>query len=316
MPCQGCTPAFLKEQWYINGEEEAATEVLRNHGILPRFVKCPHCTADCVFNSSSGMWSCGGLHECVDRCSFSVSDVRGTWVENLSDLSRSKCLLFIERFVRKLEAGEDIAHELTIPYYSGLFLEDWCNEVCNYWTKRQFKRQIGGPEKAVEIGEVKVGMTRYRRGRPLREKWFFGAFERGTRKLYLCHVEERSKRSFWGIITQRVHRDSTIYSYNRCTWDNLRVLGFNHHLVKRSLQAMATAPSSSSQPDAHTDNIDGILQKFKSFVIRSGNHEYLYSQYLARFLFVQECQKRERFHRFLRVAARMSHHPNAVAESE
>lgn len=310
MLCPGCTPVRVELSRIINSEdEEAAVDLFRKHGVLPLVVFCPRCKSECAYNSSLREWSCTvekGKNK--KKCPFSVRDDKGTWLESLTDYKLTKYLAFLDQYLTRMKSGDDIGQTLSMNYYKALFLEDWCNDVCKYWLSRQHL-VIGGPDKEVEIGEIRIGTTRYKRGRLSRERWLFGAFERESKKLVVFQMAERSRECAVALITEYIHPQSFVYSYGSCTWGNLQREGFNYHLAKRPIEAMAN-PAPIPNPQVHVDNVINHLTKIMGYIIHTGNFECSYPQYIARYVFLQAHKGSQRLHRFLRLAARMYHHPN------
>ena len=114
--------------------------------------------------------------------------------------------------------------------------------------------KIVGFGKTVEIDESKFGAKRkYKRGRVPEGPWVFGVVERGSQKVLLFHVPDRSRESLvHRLITTHIQRGTVIYSDQFTPYIPLNQLGYIHVSVNHSKNFV--------DPDsgAHTNTIKGV----------------------------------------------------------
>lgn len=68
-----------------------------------------------------------------------------------------------------------------------------------FWTEKN-SQQLGGPGHTVEIDEAKIGHRKYNRGRLVQGQWIFGGYERGSKKVFIMPVENRTEESLLACI--------------------------------------------------------------------------------------------------------------------
>lgn len=64
--------------------------------------------------------------------------------------------------------------------------------------------KIGGEGKVVEIDEAKFGKSKYNRGRVIEGQWIFGGFERGSKKIFLVPVPDRTADTLIKCIKEKI----------------------------------------------------------------------------------------------------------------
>jgi len=124
-----------------------------------------------------------------------------------------------------------------------------CNKVLNAGIK------LGGLGKTVEIDESKFGAKRkYKRGRISEGPWVFGVVERGSQKVLLFRVPDRTRETLvHRLITTHIRPGTVIYSDQFTPYIPLNQLGYIHLSVNHSKNFV--------DPDsgAHTNTIDGVV---------------------------------------------------------
>ncbi|XP_074606421.1 uncharacterized protein LOC141859458 [Acropora palmata] len=95
--------------------------------------------------------------------------------------------------------------------------------------------KIGGLGKTVEIDESKFGAKRkYKRGRVSEGPWVFGVVERGSQKVLLFRVPDRTRETLvHRLITTHIQPGTVIYSNQFTLYIPLNQLGYIH--VSRTL---------------------------------------------------------------------------------
>ena len=72
--------------------------------------------------------------------------------------------------------------------------------------------KLGGEGVIVEIDESKFGKRKYNRGHRVEGQWIVGGFERGTGRLFLVAVEDRTKETMEEVIKTWVKPGTTIHT--------------------------------------------------------------------------------------------------------
>ena len=84
----------------------------------------------------------------------------------------------------------DISHELGIGHTACVDQASYCREIClNAFI--QHPRQLGGPDKTVEIDESKFGKRKFYRGHHVEGCWVFGGIERESGKVFMEIVDKK-----------------------------------------------------------------------------------------------------------------------------
>ena len=114
--------------------------------------------------------------------------------------------------------------------------------------------KIGGVGKTVEIDESKFGAKRkYQRGQVSEGPWVFGAIERGSQKVLLFRVPDRTRETLVHcLITTFIRPGTVIYSDQFTPYIPLNQLGYIHLSVNHSKNFV--------DPDsgAHTNTMEGL----------------------------------------------------------
>ena len=151
--------------------------------------------------------------------------------------------------------------------------------------------KLGGLGKTVEIDESKFGAKRkYKRGRVSESPWVFGVVERGSQKVLLFRVPDRTRETLvHRLITTHIRPGTVIYSDQFTPYIPLNQLGMNHS-------------KNFVDPDsgAHTNTIEGVwaLVKKKLKWMCGTLYEYIPS-YLDEFTWFRNFGKDRAFEQLL-----------------
>jgi transposase-like protein len=118
---------------------------------------------------------------------------------------------------------------------------------------------IGGTDKIVEIDESKFGKRKYHRGHRVEGQWVFGGMERGSGKVFMVPVEDRTKDTLLAIIKDYIKPGTTIYSDCWKSYDCLKDEGFVHCTVN-SINFV------DPESGAHTNGIESSWRHAKRFM--------------------------------------------------
>ena len=156
--------------------------------------------------------------------------------------------------------------------------------------------KLGGLGKTVEIDESKFGAKRkYKRGRVSEGPWVFGVVERGSQKVLLFRVPDRTRETLvHRLITTHIRPGTVIYSDQFTPYIPLNQLGYIHLSVNHSKNFV--------DPDsgAHTNTIEGVwaLVKKKLKWMCGTLYEYIPS-YLDEFTWFRNFGKDRAFEQLL-----------------
>ena len=156
--------------------------------------------------------------------------------------------------------------------------------------------KLRGLGKTVEIDEAKFGAKRkYKRGRVSEGPWVFGVVERGSQKVLLFRVPDRTRETLvHRLITTHIRPGTVIYSDQFTPYIPLNQLGYIHLSVNHSKNFV--------DPDsgAHTNTIEGVwaLVKKKLKWMCGTLYEYIPS-YLDEFTWFRNFGKDRAFEQLL-----------------
>jgi len=160
---------------------------------------------------------------------------------------------------------------------------DWrsfASEVCASAIKN-FGGLLGEGGRVVECDESYFGGGKFNRGRKaFKGFWVFGAYERGTKKVYFTKVKNRNSKTLSKIIKEHICPGATVYTDQWRGYNALNKLGYNHKTVNHSLEFV-----SSKDKKVHTQNIERLWSTIKSWEQRPGKLRQYYHQYFARYAF-------------------------------
>jgi hypothetical protein len=71
---------------------------------------------------------------------------------------------------------------------------------------------VGGPYKTVDINKTKFGRRKYHRGHPDKGQWVFGGVERGSGRIFLVPVTDRTVDAMTNVISAWIEPGTTFIS--------------------------------------------------------------------------------------------------------
>jgi len=188
------------------GENEKSVSFLREHGVLPRSVSCPHCNLPCKYREDRHVWYCGRWKKIAKTkrrksCVFSTSDYTGTFLQG-THLEPFKVVLFVNHWLQKHWDHETVIKCIGMSKTSSVDWRSFCSEVTQNWLQNQ--NSIGGAGVIVEIDETLLVRRKYNRGRQLSQVWVFGGIERDSKKKFVVPLvgSDRSADTLIPLIKQ------------------------------------------------------------------------------------------------------------------
>ena len=235
------------------------------------------------------MWRCTNK-----RCRMWLSIRSGSFFEG-SNITLSSWLHLMFLWAMQI-SGSKIARltslsKPTVVRALGELRTICSNKVLNAGIK------LGGLGKTVEIDESKFGAKRkYKRGRVSEGPWVFGVVERGSQKVLLFRVPDRTRETLvHRLITTHIQPGTVIYSDQFTPYIPLNQLGYIHVSVNHSKNFV--------DPDsgAHTNTIEGVwaLVKKKLKWMCGTLYEYIPS-YLDEFTWFRNFGKDQAFEQLLK----------------
>lgn len=120
-----------------------------------------------------------------------------------------------------------ICKEVEINYKTGVDWASFCREVV-FDAMITKSEKIGGEGRIVEIDESKFGKRKYHRGHYVEGQWVFGGFERGTGRVFMIPVENRSSATLIPVIENWILPGTTVISDFWKAYDCLNDEGYKH----------------------------------------------------------------------------------------
>ncbi|KAG8236222.1 hypothetical protein J437_LFUL016620 [Ladona fulva] len=140
------------------------------------------------------------------RCKFTASRHKGTWLDN-TWITAVTTILFVSVFLSNALTTIYARENLGMLFTS---FEDWCNyvrEVCREDLRTQEVGEsipkIGGGGFTVEVDETLLGRRKSCVSRSLMRQWVLGGIERGSRKVFLTVIPNRTADT----LTQHIRRN-------------------------------------------------------------------------------------------------------------
>lgn len=120
-----------------------------------------------------------------------------------------------------------ISRETEMDYKTAVDWASFCREVVLHAFVVNSEK-IGGDGRVVEIDESKFGRRKYNRGHRVEGQWVFGGYERGSGRVFMVPVEERSSAVLLPIIENWILPGTTIISDCWKAYDCLEDEGYRH----------------------------------------------------------------------------------------
>ncbi|XP_071051422.1 uncharacterized protein [Onthophagus taurus] len=225
----------------LNGE--VLVNRLREWGFIPKEgeYKCPECETPLVLQHRSNgpdgyVWACNGRvsirKQKKRKCAKTVSFRNGTIFAN-SRLEIRQILGFVYLWVEKTPLTV-IAKVTKMSLTTAVGWASFFREVLldKYLLHPEI---LGGPGSIVEIDESQFGRRKYHRGHPVEGQWVIGGHERGTGRVFMEIVEERTADTLVPIIKKWILPGTTIISDYWTAHDCLKRNGYVDLKVNHSI---------------------------------------------------------------------------------
>ena len=197
------------------------------------------------------------------RCRQKYSPFKNTFFDGVTcHISVCKVLELVYCWIYRFSV-KDTVREVEVTKNTVIDYFNYCRELCATSLSVDYKDTvIGGPGIIVEIDESKFFKRKYSRGRVLQSEqdgWVFGGIERGSGKLFMQRVPNRSKETLVPIILEHIREGSIIISDEWKAYSDLTSRGFTHSTVCHKRNFV-----SPQDPKVHTQNIEITWRYAKS----------------------------------------------------
>ncbi|KYQ53651.1 hypothetical protein ALC60_03886 [Trachymyrmex zeteki] len=224
----------------LMGNKEHIIEFLIQHGVIPSTINCEKCDEILFLNKETLLFRCrkrflekrNKKKSIARQCDFKKSCKVGTWFGR-SNLDLATILQIVASFLMlRPPRQEDLEEELGLSPNTVVDWFSFCREVYAFWADK-YSEKLGGPGRVVEIDEAKIGHRKYNRGRLLKGTWIFGEYERGSKKIFILPVEDRTEQTLLPCIKEWIMPGTTVVSdcwksYNCLNSEGFQYLTVNH----------------------------------------------------------------------------------------
>lgn len=148
-------------------------------------------------------------------------------------------------------------------------------------------------------------------------KWVFRGFERGSRKIFLVAVPDRTKNTLISIIKHKILPGSIIHSDCWKAFEAIEGCGGNClHFIVDHYENFVN-PDTFAYGQVHTQNIERTWRDVRGSIPKYGRFEAHYEGYFAEYLFQRAHPEREeRLHSFFKAISHLCNPSNPSVDPE
>ncbi|XP_024888850.1 uncharacterized protein LOC112465514 [Temnothorax curvispinosus] len=294
----------LHEFLAVTHDKDKLMNYLIEHNVISNEIYCPKCNNKLKLNRDNFSFRCRkALYEkdkhkkyVKKQCTFRGTVRFNTWFSKSKLSLETICRMTAYFIMLRPPRLMFMCTELQLSQHSVVDWISFCREVCIYWAEKN-STKLGGPNIIVEIDEAKIGKRKYNRGRIIDGKWIFGGYERGTKKIFIVPVQDRTEKTLLELIKEWILPGTTIMSDCWKSYNCLNSEGFQHLTVNHSMNFV--------DPDtgAHTQNIERVWREVRANIPRYGTRSSHLVGYLAEYLFKRVHAYEDRLSSFFRAIA-------------
>ncbi|KAF1754685.1 hypothetical protein GCK72_021249 [Caenorhabditis remanei] len=218
---------------------------LAEYGIIENDRTCVKCLSGMNLNQDSKIIHDKHVWRCLpcrrNKESSKISMRAGSFFENLKLTVVEVFYLAAEWIENPSKTVAEVSKQFGISHTTVVEVQEWFRQMTKQWFKRESEAnpnmKLGGPGKIVEIDETCVYRAKHHRGRMLRRKtkWVFGMIERGSSKVVMFRVPNRSAATLLPIVAKYVEPGSKIISDGWAAYTGLSAMQFDHHWVNHKI---------------------------------------------------------------------------------
>uniref|UniRef100_A0A8R1DJY9 DDE_Tnp_IS1595 domain-containing protein n=1 Tax=Caenorhabditis japonica TaxID=281687 RepID=A0A8R1DJY9_CAEJA len=207
---------------------------LMDAGLLHNARKCEKCSCKMALRNRKGTveWRCRRSNK-TDCSSKSIK--AGSFFSE-SKLSLKQAMKFIIMWITEC-SGPQIELQLKLSKTTicdwRQFLRGICTRIVNSYPP------IGGSGKVVEIGESVIQARKHAKVTTLNEEYILvlGGIERGTHRIWMHTVPNRTKETFNATIGKHVDKESTVITNMFPAFDDLGKMCNRHEMLNQSIES-------------------------------------------------------------------------------
>ncbi|XP_042218336.1 uncharacterized protein LOC121863648 [Homarus americanus] len=235
--CQGCSLNYIDLN-HVMGDEDLLRAFLLNHRVVKKFIKCPTCNT-VIYPNHARRFVCNKVvyqgrkpNMKKTRCRLNVSALEGTLFEQ-SNFSFQQILTLIYWFLIPGISLEQVVFEVGLTQKVVIDCFNvfrvvtctYCETKCN---------NLGGPGTIVEIDEIMFGSRKDSLGHAIEGYWVLGGIQRGTRRVFLVIVKDRTEQTLLAAIKRCVLPGTVIITDDWKGYKNLQNEGYEHRTAIHS----------------------------------------------------------------------------------
>lgn len=170
----------------------------------------------------------------------------------------------------------------------------WTRDICARWLEINSEK-LGGPNIVVEIDESHIGRHQKGAWGPTVGRWVFGGYERGSKKLFIATVPDRSGSTLIEVIKRWILPGTTIVSDSWAAYNSLNKQGFYHLKVNHKIEYV-----NYKNPELliHTQGIERSWLEMKNRMPRVGISKNNFDSHLTVFMFKRAVKYERRLDTF------------------
>ncbi|XP_039306916.1 uncharacterized protein LOC120358142 [Solenopsis invicta] len=226
----------------VTHNKQQLIDFLIFHNLISSEITCPRCNNIVTINKEKLLFYCRKVYyeknkhkkNVKRQCDFKASAKVDTWFSKSKLNLETVCRLTAYYIMLRPPRQQFLCTELQISEHSVVDWISFCREVCINWAEKK-STKLGGPNIIVEIDEAKIGKRKNNCGRIIEGKWIFGGYERGTKKVFLVPVPDRTQATLLHLIKEWILPGTTIMSDCWKSYNCLNSEGFQHLTVNHSM---------------------------------------------------------------------------------
>ncbi|KYN18873.1 hypothetical protein ALC57_08803 [Trachymyrmex cornetzi] len=205
---------LLYEFIHLTHNFQNLIDYLDEKKVIRTKTQCPLCGNNIMYDyNESSLMHCGKHYykrtgkkrRQRKTCNFKVSVMHLSWFAKAHiDITTFSYFLMINSPRLQL-----LRVECNMSLQTAIDWTNFCRELMTQWIYSN-NVQIGGPNKIVEIDEVKIGRRKCHKGRIITGQWVFGGIERESKKIFIVPVEDRKSETLIPIIRRYIKPGSIL----------------------------------------------------------------------------------------------------------
>lgn len=274
--------------------------------VLKREQNCSFCGEVMALSADKKYFKCRKVRHFLDqhkkaqkvRCNTKINRLHDSIFEDSRLNIQKICELICIYLMVQPPHTEMLLMEIQCSRTTICSWTSWIRDMCTLWLHENSEK-LGGPGIVVEIDESHVGSYTKGAWGPAVGRWVFGGYERGTKKLFITSVPDRTAATLIDVIKRWILPGTIIISDRWPGYHSLNSQGFNHLQVNHKVEYV-----NYEVPHllVHTQGIERSWLELKNRIPKVGVRKEFFESHLAVFLFkraVKYSRRLDTFFRFL-----------------